>query len=283
MLLVTIPNNSIVKSNPYTIYNDGVGYGPLPVEVGMAGQIIGGYTLLYDSPNETGYAMYILRNSTNIIYKEVFYEQTTYIEREVPVVFNPNEWSPGVSGQIAIVELDIVVFTNEGVIYENSTMSFYIQRATPVCEIHNVEYLNDGMVAVSFKLFNEHNSEYKISGLFTSIKAILNDTILAENVSKSDKDGLIWITFIPENGKQTYIFELTTTENDDYVYGFFQFKTIISSEPNNTTLDETPTPIPATTTNLVLFVIAIIGISIVILGLIAIYRKITKKGDIEII
>ena len=81
---------------------------------------------------------------------------------------------------------------------------------------------------------------------------------------------------------QVYLFEVTTAENEDYIYGFFQFKTTISSLPNKQNSEDDPLPPPTTTSSILPIIVIIMGLSAGITGLVIIYRKIVRKEDIEI-
>jgi hypothetical protein len=273
VFLTLAPRFIPVSSSPYLIYNDGVGIGPLPIEVGMTAQIIGGYSLQYDPVTEQGYAVFILRNSTDILFENISFDQEVYTQKYIDVSIDPKKWSPGSGGQLGFVELNLFVETQQGTYSDNSSVWFYVQRASPKCDFINFTFLGDNKVYIAFELYNEHNSTYKIENITVNTKVYFSQILMVENISKTGYNGIFGILIEPEYPNQKYDFEIFTSENEDYVSNQFQFSLEVD--------DLTSTPNPNESSILLPLIIS--SLVPVIIGSILGYKRIKRKKDIELI
>ena len=262
----------IVKSTPYEIFNYGVGVGPIPVELGMNVSIIGGYTLQYNPQIEQGYAIFRLRNTTHIIFEEIFTEPESYIERTVSLPLSPENWMPGSSGALAFAQLDLVIQTDADIFYDNSSVYFYVQRATPACEIKTVTPIDGGNVKITFELYNSHNPAYKISNIIVNTQILSDSTILCENISVPSSDGLFSINFTPLEGSKNYNIRILTAESQQYKSGLFNLNLLFDYKPKIVETQGAP--------YLIILISVIIPLGIVITYLII--KQVKKKTDLII-
>lgn len=226
---------STANAAPYNIFNYGVGFGPIPIEVGMSGEIVGGYSLQYDPSSERGYAIFRIRNSTNIIFEKIFLEQGSYIEKYIAVSISPEEFTPGPSGSLTFAELSLVVENTAGKFYDNSTVWFYVQKALPNCTLKDLKILGNGEVNAIFQLYNKYNSSYKVRDLTVSTQIIANNVIIAENVSRTDQTGLFNIKFTPTQENRDYTAKIISSENDCYRPNTFNIELTVNNveQPNS--------------------------------------------------
>ncbi|MEM2109025.1 MAG: hypothetical protein QW327_00835 [Candidatus Odinarchaeota archaeon] len=261
-----------VKSTPYEIFNYGVGVGPIPAELGMNVTIIGGYTLQYNPQTERGYAIFRLRNTTHIIFERIFTEPETYVERSVSFPLLPENWMPGLSGALAFAQLDLVIQTATDIFYDNSSVYFYVQRASPACEIKTVTSIDEGNVKITFELYNSHNPAYKISNIIVNTQILSDSTILCENVSVASKDGLFSINFTPLEGSKNYNIRILTAESQQYKSSLFNLNLLFDYNPKIIETQGAP--------YLIIIISVIIPLGIVITYLII--KQIKKKTDLII-
>ncbi|MEM2907218.1 MAG: hypothetical protein QW739_03975 [Candidatus Odinarchaeota archaeon] len=261
-----------VKSTPYEIFNYGVGVGPIPAELGMNVTIIGGYTLQYNPQTERGYAIFRLRNTTHIIFERIFTEPETYVERSVSFPLLPENWMPGLSGALAFAQLDLVIQTVTDIFYDNSSVYFYVQRASPACEIKTVTPIDEGNVKITFELYNSHNPAYKISNIIVNTQILSDSTILCENVSVASKDGLFSINFTPLEGSKNYNIRILTAESQQYKSSLFNLNLLFDYNPKIIETQGAP--------YLIIIISVIIPLGIVITYLII--KQIKKKTDLII-
>lgn len=230
----------IVKSTPYQIYNYGVGVSPLPAEVGMNISIIGGYTLKYTPQIEEGYAIFRLRNTTQIIFEKVYTEPADYIERIVNFTLSPESWAPGRSGALGIAQLDLVIKTGGEIFTDNSTVYFYVQRASPSCELKNLKIIEGGYIKATLELYNSYNSDYKVSGILVNTQITVNSQIIAENISLTDLNGLFNIYFKHVEGVEKYNIRVITGESEQYQPGLFNFTISVNYTPESERSENNP-------------------------------------------
>ncbi|MHA1754374.1 MAG: hypothetical protein ACTSYR_02530 [Candidatus Odinarchaeia archaeon] len=233
------PIVTMVKGNPYSIKNYGVGFGAIPIEIGMEGEINGGYQLQYTPPTENGYAQFLMRNTTNIKFERIFNEQAYYAEKNIPIFISPEDWAPGEGGELAFVELNLVVETDTGVYYDNSSVWFYIQRAGVTCELKNISVYDNSTVQVQFEVCNEHNSTVKVKKILVNVEVSSNDIILKQEITRTDDNGVFKIFFTPDSLNSPLEFRILTSGNDDYESGVFNIK-IPSITFDNSEIQITP-------------------------------------------
>ena len=190
----------------------------------MIGEITGAYTLQYDSPAETGFALFRLRTTTSIIFEQKFYEPTPYTEKNIQILISPDDWAPGENGQLAIVELDLIASNGTNTQYDNASVWFYVKRAGLKCIIKNISVYNKTEIFTTFELFNEHNINLKAYGILVSSRVYSNGTIISENITKTDKNGEFSLRFIPRENITSYNITITASSNEDYEGGEFNFR-----------------------------------------------------------
>ncbi len=274
LILTTINFTLIeaVKATPYQIYNYGVGVSPLPAELGMNISIIGGYTLKYNSQIEQGYAIFRLRNSTQIVFEKIYTEQVDYIERIINVTLSPESWNPGNTGALAIAQLDLVIQTGGEIFTDNSSVYFYIQKAAPSCELKNLKFTKEGHTTITFELFNSHNYDYKVSGVLVNTQVSAGNRIIAENISLTDLNGVFNINFKHIEDMKQYNIKILTGESEQYKSSLFNF---------TVSVDYIPELVESQDASYFLIILLTIIFLIVIGGYMGV-RKIKRKTDIII-
>ncbi|MFX0068953.1 MAG: hypothetical protein ACFFC5_04090 [Promethearchaeota archaeon] len=211
-----------------------------PCEIGETLTLTSSYTLEYDPPQETGYAIFSIHTLDSFVAEKIFTEPGVTQLRSANFKIDPQSWDPGADGQTGVGNVTLVVEEENNTLVENAVVTFSVKRAGINCTCVNItsNHVSDHEeIDVVFEFFNEHDRALVIPNLVVQIQGYSDDEHIINNTYFTDNNGKIPITFYETDwSSSNYTFYFDVSETSDYESATLEYQVYVnnSSEFNAT-------------------------------------------------
>ncbi|MFX0097219.1 MAG: hypothetical protein ACFE7E_05620 [Candidatus Hodarchaeota archaeon] len=231
-LVLTMSFAIPVYGNPGNVDIHGISI-KTPCEIGETLTLTSSYTLEYNPPQETGYAILSIHTLDSFVAEKIFTEPGVNQLRSADFKIDPQSWDPGADGQTGVGNVTLVVEEENNTLVENAVVTFSVKRAGINCTCVNItsNHVSDHEeIEVIFEFFNEHDRALVIPNLIVQIQGYSDDEQVVNNTYFTDNSGKIPLTFYETDwSSSNYTFYFDVSETSDYESATLEYQVYVNN------------------------------------------------------
>jgi hypothetical protein len=207
-------------------------------ELGQSVNVTAASYIQYDPSDPLQYSETVVsckNGQSCLAFTEWLNETKGYHVHHSSFTLNPDDWSPGQGGQIGVAECSLCL-QPDGT-DEIQRQNFTVTRSAQICSLSKILPIplaaNTSTVSLVFRVFNRNNPTFGVGSnqIFFNITNPLGLPIITNNVSLSDPEGNLTISFDPNFTYGQYHIDLRSVENGKYLEGRFNYTLWVDRGP----------------------------------------------------